>query len=52
MLKQFVPRGIRTKLKSALGLRVLSNENRGQFLATTARQQGRRSMKEATGCSC
>lgn len=46
MLKQFVPKGIRTTLKSALGLRGLSNENRGQFVETTARQKGRRPERE------
>jgi FkbM family methyltransferase len=46
MLKQFVPRVIRTKMKSALGLKRLSEENRGLVAATTALQQQHRSMEQ------
>jgi FkbM family methyltransferase len=46
MLKQFVPRSIRTTLKRALGIRGLSNDNRGQMLAPTALRKHHRPMKD------
>ena len=46
MLKQFVPRSVRTKLKSALGMTRLDNEKLGRAVATTALLRKRRPMQE------